>query len=229
MRKNACGLLVLLMSVCTQVYAQAYKVEVGLSLGQSAYMGDANMHEWFASPELSYGLVGRYALNGRFALRAEANNARVSGSVETDPSVFLNGRTLTFDRSVQDVGVLLEMNFYEYGMPEYVQGSSWISPYVSIGVGVSSYQTNQRKWAFSIPFGVGVKAKVLPRLNANLDWTWRRLSSDDLDAAEPFDAFQLSHPMGVDGVGGKNSDWYSVLSLRLTFDLFAAGTKCCYN
>lgn len=210
----------------SQAFGQAYRMEAGLSGGGSFYMGDANQTSLFKDTRPSFGMFWRYNYNGRFALKANADICGIEGTTVGDAYKYPDGRELKFSHNLIDAGVRVEFNFYEYGMPSYTSGSSWISPYVSFGVGMTGYKSDKNKVCANLPFGLGVKMKVLPRVNVGMEWSFRKSFADDLDYSDYGGAFQLSDPWQVKSAYDKNKDWYSTLSLSVSYDLYGTGSKC---
>jgi len=218
--------MVLMCLFTDQLKAQAYRMEIGLAGGGSFYMGDANQDVLFKQMEQSLSLLYRYNLNGRFSVKANAGFSGVSGSTTGMTTSFPAGQDLQFDRKLVDAGVQMEMNFYEYGMPDYVPGSSFITPYISLGVGIVGFETTKIKASPFIPIGVGLKIKVLKRLNLGCEWSFHKTYTDDLDYSDYGGDFQLSDPLLVESARNKNKDWYSTLTINISIDMFGTGSKC---
>ncbi|MDD4922432.1 MAG: DUF6089 family protein [Bacteroidales bacterium] len=208
------------------IKGQSYRVELGLLAGSSFYMGDANNEVLFKNGHYSYGMLARYNLNGRFALKANTLFAGISGTTEGHSSGFMNGADIRFDRRIFDAGVQLEMSFYDYGVPDYQPGASRVSPYILLGLGFTGYTADKNKGCANIPFGLGLKAKILPRVNLGCEWTFRKAFADDLDEADSPTGFQLQDTWSGTGSWNKNQDWYSILMIYISYDLYSTGSKC---
>lgn len=219
-------LFFLLAFFMNQAKGQAYRMELGLSTGGSFYMGDANQSRLFWNNKPSIGLLYRYNLTGRFSLKANANVLGISGTTVGSSYEYPGGEEVNFDRNVLDAGVQFEINFYEYGMPSYVSGSSRISPYAFLGVGMTGYKAEKIRICANMPFGLGVRIKALPRLNIGCEWSFRKTYADDLDYSDYSGSFQLSDPWLVKSARNKNKDWYSELVLCVSYDLYGIGSKC---
>jgi hypothetical protein len=219
--------LILLLSVfVVQTKGQKYKAEFGLMGGKSFYMGDVNANELFYNNRSSFSLFYRYNLNGRFSLKANMGMYGIAGNTSRMQDEFPNWEDVGFERKLVDAGVHLEMNFFEYGMPSYVSGSNLISPYVFVGFGITGFKTDALKATPHIPFGVGLKLKVLPRINLGVEWSLKKTYDDNLDYLHNSSGFSLSDPLGIKSDYNKNKDWYSALALFIGIDLQYAGSKC---
>lgn len=205
---------------------QAYRLELGMLGGSSSYMGDANSTKPLMNGQPAIGFIGRYNLNGSMALKANLLSGGLSGSILGDANGYLNGEAIQFDRRFIDAGVQFELGFYQYGVPGYRPGSSRVCPYISAGLGLTGYQSDVTRLCANIPFGVGVKAKVLPRLNVGCEWSFRMTLADDLDYTDQTTSFQLNNDWAGTGTWNKNKDWYSVLMVYVTIDLYGTGSDC---
>lgn len=218
--------ITILLLLPVGVNGQSYRAEIGVLGGSSFYMGDANSDALFLGEHASYGLLARYNLNGRFALKTNTLLAKISGTTQGESSAFMNGADIGFERRVFDASVQLEAYFYNYGTPDYQPGSSRVSPYILLGLGFTGYEADRRKICANIPFGLGVKAKILPRVNLGCEWTFRKTFADDLDYAVSATGFQLQDSWAGAGSWNKNKDWYSILMIYVSYDLYGIGSKC---
>ena len=206
--------------------AQEYRMELGLTSGMASYMGEANTDRPLLNPGFSGGVLGRYHLSGTTSIKGNVQYAHLSGSTSGNAGAFLNGQALQFDRKMVDATLALEWGFYPYGVPEYLPGSSRISPYLSVGLGTTCYRSDRLRLVPNIPMGLGVKMKVQPRLNLGCEWIFRMTLADDLDYSSASSGFQLNNQWAGSSGWNKNKDWYSVLMLYLTLDLYGTGSRC---
>lgn len=221
-------LLVLLMilGLSRNTKAQEYRMEIGVLGGSSFYMGDANTENLFKNKHSSFGILGRYNLNNRFSLKANALVAGISGETTGKALSYMNGEDVRFNRQLVDAGVQLEMNFYSFGAPDYKPGSSRLSPYLFLGLGMTGYKTDQTTVCANIPFGLGLKAKVAPRINLGCEWSFRKTTTDDLDYVNHSPGFQLQDTWSGGTSWNKNKDWYSLLTVFVSYDIYGKGSKC---
>ncbi len=208
------------------LHAQTYKMELGLAAGPSFYMGDANQQRLFDNRKSSWNLLYRYNLNGRFALKGTMGLTGVAGTTAGSEFNFPAGTAISFERNLLDATAQLEMNFFEYGMPDYVPGSAKVTPYISAGVGLAGFRSDKVEATPILPFGVGLKVKVFDRFNLGCEWSFRSTFTDRLDYSSNIGGFQLEDPWLVESSRTKNKDWYSLFTLNLSVDLFATQAKC---
>jgi hypothetical protein len=213
-------MLTLLVSGMT--FAQR-KANVGVFAGTAYYMGDINPNRHFYRPSISLGALYCYNLNTRYALRANAYYANLSGSDLDFPGTLHPDRPYSpanFNTSLLDLALQIEFNFLPY-TPNI--GKWAYTPYISAGIGgalILSTNTNAENFA-GFPFGVGVKVNLTSRISAGAEWSFRKTFSDHIDG--------LDNPSGT-GSLLHNNDWYSFLGVFITFKFFNFATECpAYN
>ncbi len=236
MNKTRIILFLLLLTVLTPAKAQEleYKMELGGALGGSFYLGDLNSTP-FRKIGLAGGVVARYILNPRMAIKGNLAIGHISGD---NKKVFIpeNGAlpeagggqpaTVSFKRNVFDFGAQFEFNLWAYGLGNSYKDNSRITPYMLIGAGMTfAPKPANIIAAFNIPVGVGIKYKLKERLNIGFEWTIRFTTSDALDTTNPNGA-QPIHPYGITAKGFKNKDCYSLSLFYITYDLFPKYRLC---
>lgn len=179
--------------------ANAQSMEAGLYGGGSYYLGDLNPGKHFMNYNLAYGVLVRYNIDDRWAVKLSAYRGKVKGNAAQ--SKFLPGRDLSFTSNVTDFSAVAEFNFFDF----YVGSrKNWISPYIYAGFsfflfnpesgGVSlqsigtegqnvGYEGRQpyKKYSFGIPFGLGVKMSVSRRIGVEVFWEMHKTFTDYLD------------------------------------------------
>ena len=71
-------------------------IEVGLSAGGSYYLGDLNPGIHFKGTQIAYGLLARYNIDERWAVKLSAYRGEVKGS--SSNTTYLPERNLTFQQ-----------------------------------------------------------------------------------------------------------------------------------
>ena len=79
--------------------------------------------------------------------------------------------------------------------------------------------------AANIPLGLGLKYKVVSRLNVGCELSFRFTTTDKLDVTDRT-APVLDDPYGIKSGALKNKDSYSFLSIFVTYDLSPKYRKC---
>ena len=204
------GLFLGAMMLCLATGVRAdeleYRYELGVMLGGSSYYGDANYSTLMKNMNMMGGVVGRYNINQRMALKTNLAVAGISGSTAGLDNRFPGG-DVDFSRTIYDLGVQYECHFFAYG-----DGTFAPKPLNAV-------------FALNLPVGLGVKYKIAPRLNLGCELSFRFALSDDLDVTKET-APLLNDPYGVKSSGLKNKDSYSFLSISVTYDLSPKYRKC---
>jgi len=208
----------LLLAGISAAYSQR-AAQVGLFLGTAYYMGDINPNRHFYHPGISAGLLYRYNLNSRYAIRASGTYGQFSGSDLDFPELLHPDRPLspaTFSTSLLDLALLAEYNFMPFvtGVPGWAY-----TPYLTTGISAALVLSTDRTAdnLASLPFGIGMKFNLAKRVTAGVEWTFRKTFNDRIDG--------LENPSGVRSVL-HNNDWYSFLGITITYKFFNFAVDC---
>lgn len=210
--------LVALFSACTlQAQELEYALELGAMAGPGFYMGDANLNGFYKDVTMAGGLMGRYNLNPRMALKFDLAYGKVKGDASKGANKYptKEGQQWNFNNQVFDLGCQYELNFFGYGMGNGYKGHKRLTPYIQLGLG---FTAGKDVVTMNIPLGVGLKYKIKPRLNAGLDWSMRFSMSDKLDGIED--------PYRTKSGFMKNKDSYSWTMVYISYDLCPKYRKC---
>ena len=220
--KRSLYIVSLLMLLAVQpAFAQKYKYEVGGMLGMTGYLGETNNGNLFKHPSFTVGGQFRYVHNSRWAFKANLNYANLRGNSMYDETWYPDGANYTNSSHLIDLGMTAEFNFLNYGMGPTYKKYKRISPYMVAGVGfVFAINNGHNQASFTIPIGVGVKYKLKERMNLGVEFTMRKEFSDRIDGYS--DLFGIKHSFG------KNTDWYSFLTVTATYEFGKRCIKCNY-
>ena len=202
-----------------------YRYELGVMAGMSSYYGDANYHIPFKNINAMGGVLWRYNINPRMAVKSAFSVAGISGSTADFDNRYPGG-DVEFSRAVYELGAQFEYNFWAYGEGTGYKGTHRLVPYAFAGIGLTyAPKPAQHVFAANIPVGLGVKFKVVSRLNVGCELSFRFTTSDKLDVTDRT-APLLNDPYGIKSGFLKNKDSYSFLSLFVTYDLSPKYRKC---
>lgn len=214
--------------VSAGLHAQEYRYEIGGAAGTSSYMGDANKSCFFRHPGIAGGLLMRYNLSLHWAVKANILTGSVSGNTAESGNSFPFGSQSAFHRTFTEVGSQVEFNFLPYSDRYEYQHTKRYTPYLLAGAGLT-YATGERSFLnANIPFGAGLKYKIKNRMNIGIEFSMRKLFSDDFDVTQNGAEWNLQHPYGIQGSRLKNQDWYSITMIYLTWD-FSLREDPCYG
>ena len=208
-----------LLCVCPATGQSApYKFDIGAQLGMSGYIGDANRSNPFAHPGFDGEISMRYLPDTRWALRAVLSTFSLSGDTSDMSDVLPSGAAYSFSAQAYELSVRGEFNFLPYGIGEtYKRLSRW-SPYLTVGVGAAlSASGGSTTVVPTVPMGAGIKFKATPRLNLGLEFTMTKAFGDHIDGAE------LADLNGIKTAFYKNPDWYSRLTIGVSYEF---GPRC---
>ncbi len=229
-------ILVLILLIYSTGYIHAQdKLEIGVMLGTSYYLGDLNPQKQFYKPSLSYGGIARYVLSDRFALKGTASIVRIKGDYPDNGVLFPEGDVnYSFNRGMADGTMQVEFNFISYDHP-YISTTNY-TPYISFGLGTTIYKrfstesennSEQTVFILSLPIGVGFKYKINKWIRVGAEWNFRKTFVDDLDYVGNNLTINADDPYGFN-TGWKihNNDWYSFAGVMVTFNMFKRKTEC---
>lgn len=211
----ACALVVMFGA---QGQNAPYKFDLGVELGMSGYLGEANTSNLMAHPGFDGELSFRYIGDARWAIRGIFSTFGLSGDSADMTNVLPGGATYKFSSQVYDLSARGEFNFFAYGIGEtYKRLRRW-SPYLTLGVGVALASVEGHTYvAPTLPMGLGIKYKVAQRWNLALEFTMTKAFNDH------FDGPALAQLNGIKTAFYKNTDWYSRLTIGISYEF---GERC---
>lgn len=201
---------------------ETYKYDLGVQLGMSGYMGDANGSNIFKHPGFSAGVSWRYLANTRWAIRAALNVAGLSGDTSDFGNVLPGGAVYQFKSTAYDLGGRFEFNFFPYGIGETYKHLRRLSPYAAIGIGITLASCDGvTSFAPNIPMAVGIKYKLKERWNLGVEFSMTKVFGDKVDG-------DLTDLYMIKSSFVKNTDWYSNLSVSISYEFGKRCVTCHY-
>lgn len=203
---------------------EEYTKEWGASLGLNSLLDDTNS-SIVGNLHGSMGASVRFLFNPRMALRTEMGVHFIGGDTGGVKDFYPDyvdqvGTARRFYRhsgTIFDLAALYELNFFSYAYRPGYQGHRRFTPYLQMGLGFA-FSTTGRTVTPWVPLGFGVKYKLRPQLNVELDWTMRFSLSDRLDG---FDA-----PHGLKSDFFRNQDHLGLLRVTITYDFSPRCPTC---
>ena len=217
-------LLLLMLAAMLNMNAQTddeYLMEIGGGVGFLGYLGDYNnVLTRHLQPMAT--LLVRRNLNPYMGLRLAASFGKLKGDERDVKTVYPStGVTpYSFSRTLTDVSLTYEYNFWPYGTGHDYYGAKRLTPFVFLGLG-GTYAGGDGSSVFTanVPIGLGLKYKVGQRMNVGVEWAMHFSMSDKLDGR--------NDPYGITSSGMfKNTDCYSVLQLTLSYSFMPKCTTC---
>ncbi len=217
-------LIVILCSVANVAAQEDYRFDAGGGIGMTGYLGDANASNLWSHPGIDGMLLFRYIRNPRIAFKTGFYAGILSGNTSDMADVLPDARQFKFSTTFVELSEMFEFNFFNYGIGEkYRKLMPWI-PYICAGLCATVWVTSAyRGVAFTLPFGIGAKYKINQRLNLGLEFLMNKTFSDRLDGTD------LSDPHAIKSAFAKNTDWYSTLSVTLSYEFSKRCATCNYK
>ena len=217
-------LLLLMLAAMLNMNAQTddeYLMEIGGGVGFLGYLGDYN-NVFTRDLQPMATLLVRRNLNPYMGLRLAASFGKLKGDERDVKTVYPStGVTpYSFSRTLTDVSLTYEYNFWPYGTGHDYYGAKRLTPFVFLGLG-GTYAGGDGSSVFTanVPIGLGLKYKVGQRMNVGVEWAMHFSMSDKLDGR--------NDPYGITSSGMfKNTDCYSVLQLTLSYSFMQKCTTC---
>lgn len=217
-------LLLLMLAAMLNMNAQTddeYLMEIGGGVGFLGYLGDYN-NVLTRDLQPMATLLVRRNLNPYMGLRLAASFGKLKGDERDVKTVYPStGVTpYSFSRTLTDVSLTYEYNFWPYGTGHDYYGAKRLTPFVFLGLG-GTYAGGDGSSVFTanVPIGLGLKYKVGQRMNVGVEWAMHFSMSDKLDGR--------NDPYGITSSGiFKNTDCYSVLQLTLSYSFMPKCTTC---
>ncbi len=201
-----------------------YRFDIGAGLGMTGYLGDANTANLWSEPGWDFEALFRYIANPRWAFKTNFYAGNLRGDSSKMTNVFPGGETFSFSTTFYELGEMVEFNFFNYGMGETYRKLKRISPYIAAGIGMTIWSIDGKTGAaFNIPLGVGLKYKLSQRWNIGFEFLMKKTFSDRLDGE------QLKDPYGIKSSFMKNTDWYSTMSLTISYEFSKRCAVCNYK
>lgn len=204
------------------------KSEIGVMGGGAYYIGDLNQYGHFKNSNLAVGLVFRYNVNTRLAIRGNA----MFGSVEANDNQASNpvivNRNLSFSSTIYEFAAGVEFSYlpFQIGNSRYF-GTAYLLTEIGVfqmsptadfngekidlqslgteGQGTSlSSEAPYKKTQLTVPLGVGCKFAIGGRVTLSLEYGIRKTFTDYLDDVQsnryinPDDLAAINGPLSAE-------------------------------
>lgn len=196
-------IIVIIISFISFLAAQAQKNEIGIILGTTYYLGDLNPSKQFFLSKPAGGIIYRYVINQRWAIKMDGIYGSVAG--DDAKAKFNVERNLSFKSPLIEFSSQLELNFLPY---QIGNDKAKFTPYIFAGIAVFSFKPEaeyEGKWynlqplgtegqgtsasslkpysltKISFPFGIGFKYSLGKNVGIGVEWGIRKTTTDYLD------------------------------------------------
>lgn len=201
-----------------------YRFDIGAGIGMTGYLGDANNANLWKNPSWNAEILFRYLLNPRFNFKTNFYVGGLRGNSEQMTDVFPSHENYKFSTMFYELGETVEFHFFNYGMGETYRRLKRWTPYIVAGVSAMAWTAEGHSgFSFAIPLGVGFKFKPALRWNIGLEFLMKKTFTDKLDGP------LLDDPHGIPSAFMKNTDWYSTLTLSISYEFSKRCATCHYH
>lgn len=214
----------ILLSAFGAAAQEDYRFDIGAGVGMTGYLGDANDANLYQNPGWNAEVLFRYILNPRFNFKTNFYIGSLRGDSSKMTNVFPDNKQFKFSTTFYELGETVEFHFFNYGMGETYRKLKRWTPYIVAGVSLTAWSVSGKGGAaFTIPLGVGFKYKPARRWNLGLEFLMKKTFTDRLDGPE------LADPIGIKSSFMKNTDWYSTLTLSISYEFSKRCAVCHYK
>lgn len=212
--------------ILTSTFAQAQINEIGVVVGGNNYIGDIGPENYINPNSLTLGLMYKYNLNPRIALRGNFTYFDITSDDSKSDNVGRQLRGLEFTNTLYELAAGIEFSWFDYDLSSLKNTST---PYILVQLAVANYKIVDEQLAtdqytykstntVSIPFGLGYKTKLFGKIALGLEVGMRYTFQDNIDYND-FDIPELSFG------NPKSNDWYAFTGINLVYTF---GRPACY-
>jgi|694.fasta_scaffold32791_3 hypothetical protein len=206
-----CFVFILILGLgLTDLNAQSLgeKSELGFILGGSYYTGELNRMGHFRQVSPAAGIIYRYNVNPRLALRGSVFGGHIKGDDSKSRHAFDQNRNLSFRSPVVEGAFGVEFNYMNYATGRLFGERYWCTPYMIVqlsvfyfnpqaelngqwyelqplgteGQGTSlSNRSTYSRVQVSMPLGLGFKFNIHKKVQVSLEYGMRLTFTDYLD------------------------------------------------
>ena len=210
--------------------AQAQFHELGVFLGSSNYRGDVGNSMLVMPSSYGLGVVYRWNITTRYALRAGLNYGKIKGIDyrANDLGRFLRG--YSFDNTLGELFLGAEINFVDFNLHA---GDTQFTPYLTVGASYVDFDAfyfagpppaastqYDAQQSFALPVIVGAKFNPNPLWVIGFEVGLRYALTDNLDGSTPIEEFEFAKFGNL-----HNNDWYIFSGITISFTF---GDLPCY-
>ena len=224
--RNLLKILLVLATASASFAARAqedYRFDIGGGIGMTGYLGDASSN-LYASPSWDAEILFRYIYNPRFNFKTKFYVGGLGGDTSKMDDILPDGENFKFTTTFYELGEMVEFHFFNYGMGERYRKLKRWTPYITAGLGVTAWKADGKFGAAAtIPLGIGFKYKPALRWNLGLEFLMKKTFTDRLDGEH------LKDPYGIKSGFMKNTDWYSTLTITISYEFSKRCAVCNYK
>ena len=208
--------------------------EMGMFLGGSNTISDLGSTHFIYSNSPAFGLIYKWNLTTRYALRASFITSKLKSSDYYANDLSRFNRFFEVDNKVFEFSAGMEVNFLDFDLhnqdrefsPYFFTGINYFQYQLfTIREGLSSIDINKYDSAleFSIPAIVGIKFSINNSFILSFETGIRYSLTDNIDGSNPIGQFE--NDIQVKHGELYNNDWYVFTGIALSYTF---GRQPCY-
>lgn len=216
-------IITLLLTCMTSIsFSQIH--EIGIFVGGSNFIGDIGSTNYILPNEVAGGLVYKYNLNPRIALRGTYTYLPMTGIDIDSDNLFREEREFSFSNTIHEFAAGIEYNFFDYNIRIKEQS---FTPYILAEVAAFNYKSPEsvtstsiiltNKFSVSVPLGIGIKGRISDHLAYAFESAVRLTFKDDID-------FSTNEIPSLN-FGGNGNDFYTFTAFSIVYTF---GRPACY-
>lgn len=179
------------------VNSHAQTHEIGLMVGGSNFIGDVGNEFYWYPNRISGGIIYKYNLNSRIALRGNYTHISLKGNDKEASNPYRKQRGLFFENTVQEFAVGVEFSFFNYSL---LGRNTSYTPYILAQFGVFYHDiplsdknggfisknineniTVKKDLSYTAPVGLGFKGRLGDHFAFAVEAAVRFTLKDDID------------------------------------------------
>ena len=218
--------LLAIVFICVTSISWSQINEIGVFIGGSNYVGDVGESTYIYPNSIAGGIIYKYNLNPRIALRGTLSYIPIKGDDLNSSNIVRANRGFNFKNSIKEIAFGIEYNFFEYDM---TSTDKKYTPYILLEVAGFGYESAdseitpgqyslKTKISYAIPFGLGFKGKIRENIGFSLETRIRYTFADDIDFT--------TNKIPSLNFGGNSNDWYMFTGISI---VYAFGRPACYT
>lgn len=219
-------IILIITFICITITSKAQINEIGLFLGASNYIGDVGPEYYINPNNFMGGVIYKWNLNPRIAIRGTFTFAQISSDDENASNQERYQRGIRFTNSIKELAIGMEINYFEYNLDDYRLTRT---PYLLFEIAAFNYNVvteetapkeyeYKAKTSFAIPFGIGYKTKLFYDFAIALEIRARYTFANDIDYNNnTINSLTFGNP--------NSNDWYILSGVSIVYSF---GRPACY-
>lgn len=218
--------ILFILFACFATTLQSQTHEIGVFAGGSNYVGDIGSTSFIKPNKLAGGLVYKYNLNPRIALRGTYTYIPIGADDADAEEQTRKNRGFSFTNNIHEFAAGVEFNFFDYNISDY---KTTFTPYILAEIAAFNYASPERvnannnvelknTFSYTLPVGFGVKGRLDDHFAIAFETGVRFTFIDDLDyTTDKINSLNFE---------GNGNDWYMFTGVSIVYSF---GRPPCFS